>query len=182
MASTHEVSWPCNHVIIIYELTKYLWLPSSAGYIQWEVTFHKVKRTFDHVVLKGPLKNWICYISTTTRPMTTKLGKVVTYYEKLPLIKPYNPLNMWSRDRLKTYHHYYNSYVDHDSQSDYIQWGASYNKDKRPIDHVVLRGYMTRDTRAMFNKLGKVESSYNGFPGIKSHSSLKMRSHKVTWH
>ena len=53
--------------------------------------------------------------------MTNKLGKVVTYYEKLPLIKPYNPLNMWSRDRLKTYHHYYNSYVDHDSQSDYIQ-------------------------------------------------------------
>ena len=25
---------------------------------------------------------------------------------------------------------------------------------------------MTRDTRAMFNKLGKVESYYNGFPGI----------------
>ena len=30
--------------------------------------------------------------------MTTKLGKVVTYYEKLPLIKPYNPLNTWSHE------------------------------------------------------------------------------------
>ena len=35
-------------------------------------------------------------ISTTTVPMTTKLGRLVIYYEELLLIKPHDSLIMWS--------------------------------------------------------------------------------------
>ena len=45
-----------------------------------------------------------CCITTITRPITSKLGKVVTYYNKLQLYKSRNPFNKWtreSRDKLK---------------------------------------------------------------------------------
>ena len=39
----------------------------------------------------------ICWwLSTTTMPMATKLGTVVTYHEVLPPIKSCNPLTAWS--------------------------------------------------------------------------------------
>ena len=62
---------------------------------------------FPSITLPGPLiirflqdhvKCFACYIITTTRRMTTKLDKVVTYYEKLQLIKSHNPLNAWSNE------------------------------------------------------------------------------------
>ena len=37
-------------------------------------------------------------ISTTTMPLVTKSGRVVTYNEELPSIKSYGPLNTWSSD------------------------------------------------------------------------------------
>ena len=58
-------------------------------------SFHKITRSFDHVVLQGHVKYQICYISTTATPMTTKLGKVLTWYEKLSSITFCNPLNTW---------------------------------------------------------------------------------------
>ena len=39
--------------------------------------------------------------------MATKLGKVVTYYEKLPSIKIYTPLNMWPCNKSKTFIQHY---------------------------------------------------------------------------
>ena len=41
-----------------------------------------------------PLK----YISNTTVPMATKLGRVVTCNEELPLIKSHDPSITWSRE------------------------------------------------------------------------------------
>ena len=35
-------------------------------------------------------------ISTTTMPIVTKLGRVMSYYERLPSLKSYNPLITWS--------------------------------------------------------------------------------------
>ena len=58
----------------------------------------KVTKPFDHLVLQGHVKYVSCSITITTRPMFTKLGKVVTYYNKLQLTKSHNPLNMWSRE------------------------------------------------------------------------------------
>ena len=51
--------------------------------------------------LQGHIKYFGCCITTTTRPMATKLGKVVTYYKKLQPIKSDNPLNTWSRKYFK---------------------------------------------------------------------------------
>ena len=71
-------------------------MPILAG---WECAirspFYKVTRSFDHMVLEGHIKYFRCCIVTTTRPMATKCGKVVTYYKKLQPIKSHNPLNMW---------------------------------------------------------------------------------------
>ena len=35
------------------------------------------------------------HISTTTKPMATKFGRVVTYHERLPPIKSHDPLTKW---------------------------------------------------------------------------------------
>ena len=40
----------------------------------------------NHMVLRGHVTNQICYISTCTRTMDTKQGKVATYCEGLPPI------------------------------------------------------------------------------------------------
>ena len=56
-------------------------------------SLRKVTRLFHHVVLQGHVKHFSCCITTTTRPMATKLGKVVTCYKKLQSIKLHKPLN-----------------------------------------------------------------------------------------
>ena len=68
----------------------------KGGNRQWGISFHKVTRLLDHVLLQVHLEYWYCYISTTARPIATKLGKVVTYYESFSPIKPHKPLNTWS--------------------------------------------------------------------------------------
>ena len=70
----------------------------KVGDIQWGFSFHKVTRSFDHVVWQDHVNYFSCYITTTTRSMATKLDKVVTYYEKLKPIKSYNQLNTWSHE------------------------------------------------------------------------------------
>ena len=54
---------------------------------------HKAIRSFNHVVLKGHVNYFSCWITTTTRPIATKLGKVVIYNKKLQPVKSHNPLN-----------------------------------------------------------------------------------------
>ena len=58
--------------------------------------FNKVIKPCDQVLLQGHVTNYICYISTITKPLATRLGKVITYYEKFLYKKSYNPFNMWS--------------------------------------------------------------------------------------
>ena len=58
--------------------------------------FHKVNKPFDHMLLQGPVKYFSCVISTITRPMSIKLGKVVTYYKQhQPIVS-----SIMSRDEL----------------------------------------------------------------------------------
>ena len=51
--------------------------------------------SFNHVILRGQMANYICYISTFRRPMDTKLGKIVNYVERFLPLKPQNPLITW---------------------------------------------------------------------------------------
>ena len=56
---------------------------------------------FPFIKSSDPLITWsskvtnyfTCCITTTTRPMATNLGKVVTYSNKIQPIKSHNPLN-----------------------------------------------------------------------------------------
>ena len=87
-----KMTWKTKKVT--YPLTQYLWLSIlTGGDVQWGVSFHKNARSFNHVVLQGHVNYFSCCITTTTRPMATKLGKVVTYYKKLNPIKSHSPLN-----------------------------------------------------------------------------------------
>ena len=51
--------------------------------------------TSSNVIINKPVKmcKYLEHISTCTRPVDTKHGKVVTYREGFPLIKSHNPLN-----------------------------------------------------------------------------------------
>ena len=107
--------------------------PRRFFYIQWGVSFHRVRRPFDQVFLQVHISSttmtmasklgrvvlcteeffWIksqnllitgsCKVTwqikyvifTTTRPLTVKLGEVVSYYRGLSTIKSENPLNMF---------------------------------------------------------------------------------------
>ena len=53
--------------------------------------------SFDHVVLQSHIKYFSCCITTTTRPIATKLDIVVTYYKKL------QHGHVRSRDKLKIF-------------------------------------------------------------------------------
>ena len=64
----------------------------------YRVGIYTLRASFDHVVLQGHVNYFSCCITTTTRPMATKLRKVVTYYKKLQIIKSHNLLNTWSHE------------------------------------------------------------------------------------
>ena len=54
--------------------------------------FHsKVILPFDYVVLGDHLTNKIQHISTDTMAIDNKLGRVVNYCERLPLLQPHEP-------------------------------------------------------------------------------------------
>ena len=56
---------------------------------------YKVPWPFDQVVLWDHVKNWNHYISNTTVPMPTKLGRKVAYLKRLLPIKLLDPLVTW---------------------------------------------------------------------------------------
>ena len=64
------------------------------------------------------MKNEEAFISTSTRPIDTKLGKVMAQGEELPLSKPHVHLMVWSRDgsdKMKTlYLHFHRIKIDKD--------------------------------------------------------------------
>ena len=65
------------------------------GDIQWEVVFYKVTRSFNLHVLQSHVKYFNCYITTTTRPMANKPGKVVTYSSTHKVIQFFEHMVTW---------------------------------------------------------------------------------------
>ena len=71
--------------------------------------------------------------------MTTKHDKVVSLREKLPPMNSHNPLNMWSRDKLKTlYLHYRSAYGHKIYQGGDIHQGAPSQKLPQLLNEVVM--------------------------------------------
>ena len=61
-----------------------------------EFPFIKLYECFMNLILWGHVANWILYLHTCTKPVTTKHGKIVIYDEGLSLIKSHEPLNIYS--------------------------------------------------------------------------------------
>ena len=97
-----EITW---QTLYLYYHNTYGHQPWQGGDIPWGAPNHKVAWSFNHVVLWGHVTNLILYISTCTWPTTTKYGKVVTYWKRLPSPNSYDPKKgglMRSRDKLNT--------------------------------------------------------------------------------
>ena len=114
------IMWSCNSTwqtkISICSLTQCLWLCLWLSVLargRYRVSFHKIIRSFDHVVLLGHINYFSCCITTTIRAMATKLGKVVTCERKFNLLSHTILLTggyMRSRDKIKTFYlHYRNT-------------------------------------------------------------------------
>ena len=84
------------------KLKTYLYQQNAYGHKTYQrsditqgVPTHKFTYPLNEVVMWGHETNWICYISTCRRPLNTKLGKSLTYNERLPSLKSHDPLITW---------------------------------------------------------------------------------------
>ena len=135
---SREVTWKIRSITSL--LPQCLWPPNWQGdYKQWGAYFHKVIKPFDHVILQGHVTNQTRYISTTTRPMIIKFGKVVSYYGWLPCITSSNPRkksgHMRSHDTLNIWYLCYHKACGEGSD---LLREAPNLKVTWPFNHVVL--------------------------------------------
>ena len=105
--------------------------------------------------------HWKQYTSTTTIPMTTWLGSVVTYLEGLPFLRWHNPLIMWSCE---------------------IKWKTktiTFPIPEYPRSRYKLKTYIHYHNAAI--KRGRVVSYCEGLPIMKLHDPLIMWSYRIMW-
>ena len=110
------------------------------------------------------MTNEILYISTWTRSLARKYGKVETFRDWLPPINSHKLLNMWSRNKSRTlYLHYHNAYGLQTYQDDELPWGELPYKITWFISDVILWDHVTNQKHHIFNstmikvtKFGKV--------------------------
>lgn len=128
----------------------------------------------------NPLSTWshdrlkYC-ISTTTRPLATKLGKMVTFYEKLPPRKSRNPLNTLSRV-VTWQNRYYISTTAMTMATKGVGWSS--------LDHIIFQFHVTNYVvstiiRPLAIKRDKVITCYHGFPPIKSRNAWDTWSFEI---
>ena len=66
------------------------------GDLPWRAHTHKVTQALGQRVLQDHVTNYKNCISTTTVPVATKHGRILTYFEKLLPIELHDPLITWS--------------------------------------------------------------------------------------
>ena len=90
-APNHKVTQRSDHVVLqsqetsenrykIYYQSAYDHQTWQDGNLSSRAPNHKVTWPFDHVVLLDHATSWNYYISTAAVPMTTKVGRMVTYH------------------------------------------------------------------------------------------------------
>ena len=100
--------------------------------------------------------------------MVTKHGKVVTYGGEFLLLNSHNPLNMWSRDKLKTlFLHYCNAfghqtYQGGESPQEVPNQKLAWLCEKLNTLHSLCKGPMDK-------KLGEVLTYREKLPPLKPH-------------
>ena len=85
---SHMVTWQMKNVL--NSLSRDLSLSNlTEGWlmIRSHMSNHKATYSFDHVVTWAHATNELCYIFTSTRPIATKLNRMIAYNEEPPLIK-----------------------------------------------------------------------------------------------
>ena len=119
-------------------------MPMATTFVMRAAT-HKVKRPFDHVILKGQVTNQE-RISTTTVHMATKLCEMVTYLDGLLPIKLHDPLITWLCEILGKAKTIISPLtLDHHQQwqGNGLRWRASIYKITQPLKHRFMWDYAT---------------------------------------
>ena len=84
----HEVTWQTKNVL--NSLSRDLLLSNmTEGWliIKSHMSNHSARYSFDHVFTSVHVTNELCYIFTSTRPISTKLNRMMACNEELPLTK-----------------------------------------------------------------------------------------------
>ena len=151
------------------------------GDIHWQAPNHKVTQSFDHVVLQGHGTNKNLYISTTV-PMATGLGRVMTYLDGLRPLKSHDPLITWLCEIMwQTNHCISNTTVPmatkHGRRMAYLE-----QKMTKHFDHVAWQSHVTNKSHyisttrfSMVTKLDRMATYLDVFLLIYSPDPL------ITW-
>ena len=127
----HVTFWLCGNVthekkLYLHFCNTYVHQTWQSGNLPWQDPKFKVKLFFCYGVTWHMKKTFIC---TSTIPMATKLGKVVTYVRKTPPTKLCDLLIKWSPDKCKTlYLHFCNTYDHQTWLSGNLRWGTPPSK------------------------------------------------------
>ena len=134
----------------------------------------------NHVVVRGRVTIWIFHISTCTRPIATKHGKVVIYQEGHPPINLHNTLNMRSRDvkwQIKNIVSPLSQYLW--SPHLPLWWNTTRNSHTHkctwPLKESVFKCYISTCRRPLDTNLGRVLTYHERLPPLNSNDPL------ITW-
>ena len=129
-------------------------------------------------------------ISTTTMPMATKCGRIVTYYGRLPPIKVVTLSSCGLSkpcDKSKTHLHYQGT-CGHQTWQEYnVPWGPFAHKVTWYFDLVILDDHVTNYNNytsptkvPMTTKLGSIVTYLEGLLLIKPHDAMIRWSREIT--
>ena len=125
------------------------------------------------------MTNWNRYISTTTTPIATKLGRVVTYVKGILPKKSHCSWVTYFCEitwQFKTYLHYHNAYSHQTWQGGSQLGGTPTHNVTWFFNYVAFWDHLPNSicnistcTRALDSKYGKIGTYCKGLPPIKLH-------------
>ena len=120
------------------------------------------------------------YIWTSSIPMASKLGRVVTYSWKNPCTKLHDLLITWSRDKYKTLYLHFCSIYDHKTgQSSNLQCGDPILKVTSPFHYVVT--WQMKKTYIYTYKIPTATKRYRVVTYIGGIRHTNSRNLLITW-
>ena len=132
--------------------TLYLHYHNAYGYQTWQggdlpygAPTHKITGHFGQVVLEDHVSNKSNCISTIRVPMVTKLGRMVTYFERIQTIKSFYALIAWPWKvmwQTKLIYPQPEYLWLQTWQNDNLPWRVPIYKVTSPFDHMVLQDHV----------------------------------------
>ena len=100
--SIHKITQPFKHMVLWDHVTNQKCSISTSTIPGWGALNHKVTWPVKQAVMWGKVTNWKHWNSFINIPIVTKFVRVVTFYKKLPPLKPIDPVGL-ERKRLTRY-------------------------------------------------------------------------------